>query len=73
MTGDVGMSTVTYGELIWGAQVSSKPRENLQRLRAFARLVPALELPADLGLAEPLRMQRTQRISLTGGDLAVHQ
>ena len=27
--------------------MSSKPKENLQRLRAFARLVPALELPAE--------------------------
>jgi tRNA(fMet)-specific endonuclease VapC len=48
--GDVGMSVITYGELIWGAQVSSKAKENLQRLRSFARLVPALELPA--GAAE---------------------
>ena len=29
--GEVGMSTITSGELIWGAQVSSKPKENLQR------------------------------------------
>ena len=45
--GDVGMSVVTYGELIWGAHASAKARENLQRLRAFARLVPALELPSE--------------------------
>ena len=45
--GDVGMSTITSGELIWGAQMSSKPKENLQRLRAFGRLVPALDLPAE--------------------------
>lgn len=45
--GDVGMSTITSGELIWGAQVSSKARENLQRLRAFGRLVPVLDLPAE--------------------------
>ena len=45
--GAVGMSTITSGELIWGAQVSLKPRENLQRLRAFARLEPVLDLPAE--------------------------
>jgi tRNA(fMet)-specific endonuclease VapC len=45
--GDVGMSVVTYGELIWGAEASSRARENLQRLRAFARLVMPLDLPSD--------------------------
>lgn len=46
VAGDVGMSTVTCGELVWGAHVSAKPQHNLQQLRAFARLVPTLDLPA---------------------------
>ena len=41
------MSVITYGELIWGAEASSKVRENLKRLRAFARLVTPLDLPSD--------------------------
>ena len=45
--GDVGMSVITYGELTWGAEASSKARENLQRLRAFARIVTPLDLPSD--------------------------
>lgn len=45
--GEMGMSVVTYGELVWGAHMSSKAKENLQRLRAFARLVTALDLPSD--------------------------
>lgn len=45
--GDVGMSVITYGELIWGAEASAKPKENLQRLRAFALLVLPLDLPSD--------------------------
>lgn len=45
--GDVGISVVTYGELLWGAETSSKVRENLQRLRAFARMVTPLELPLE--------------------------
>ena len=44
--GDVGMSVITYGELTWGAEASSKARENLQRLRAFARIVTPLDLPS---------------------------
>ncbi len=47
VAGEMGMSVVTYGELVWGAHMSSKAKENLQRLRAFARLVTALDLPSD--------------------------
>ncbi len=47
VAGEMGMSVVTYGELVWGAHMSSKAKENLQRLRAFARLVTALDLPPD--------------------------
>ena len=47
VVGDVGMSVITYGELIWGAEASAKREENVRRLRGFARLVPPLALPPE--------------------------
>lgn len=43
--GDVGMSVITFGELLWGAELSARPLENRKRLREFAQLVPPLDLP----------------------------
>jgi tRNA(fMet)-specific endonuclease VapC len=46
--GDVGMSVVTYLELIYGVWKSQRFEEGLARLEAFERLVPAQPLSGDV-------------------------
>ncbi len=43
--GDVGMSTITYGELLLGAEKSQYPGQVRERLQRFVNLVPVLTLP----------------------------
>jgi tRNA(fMet)-specific endonuclease VapC len=43
--GDVGMSMITYGELLFGAEKSQQPERAQERLQRFAELVPVLALP----------------------------
>jgi tRNA(fMet)-specific endonuclease VapC len=44
--GEVGLSMVTYGELLFGAtEKSQQPRQTTQRRERFAELVPELKLP----------------------------
>ncbi|MFP4062532.1 MAG: type II toxin-antitoxin system VapC family toxin [Halochromatium sp.] len=43
--GEVGMSMITYGELLLGAQKSQHPEQTAQRLVRFVELVPVLGLP----------------------------
>ena len=45
--GQVGMSMLTYGELLFGAEKSQHPQPATQRLEPFVELVPVLELPAN--------------------------
>jgi len=45
--GQVGMSIVTYGELLFGAEKSQHPQPAAERLSRFVELVPVLGLPAD--------------------------
>jgi tRNA(fMet)-specific endonuclease VapC len=45
--GSVGMSMVTYGELLFGAEQSQHPKPAAERLERFVELVPVLELPED--------------------------
>lgn len=47
--GDVGMSVVTYLELIYGAWKSQLREENLERIRELESLIPVLPLPASAG------------------------
>jgi tRNA(fMet)-specific endonuclease VapC len=46
--GDVGMSVVTYLELVYGAQKSQHPQDNLVRLEDLERLIPAQPLGSDV-------------------------
>jgi tRNA(fMet)-specific endonuclease VapC len=55
--GDVGMSMVTYGELLFGAAKSQQPARATDRLERFAEMVPMLPLPADA----PLHYARIRR------------
>ena len=44
--GKVAMSAITYGELCFGAEKSSKPRETRQILEHLVALIPVLPLDA---------------------------
>jgi tRNA(fMet)-specific endonuclease VapC len=43
--GEVGMSMITYGELLLGAEKSQHTKQAGQRLQRFVELVPVLALP----------------------------
>lgn len=43
--GEVGMSMITYGELLLGAEKSQHPKQAADRLQRFVVLVPVLSLP----------------------------
>ena len=45
--GQVGMSIMTYGELLFGAEKSQHPKPAEERLKRFVELVPVLPLPDD--------------------------
>ena len=45
--GDVGMSVVTYLELVYGAHKSQHPQDNLARIEELERLIPAQPLAPD--------------------------
>lgn len=45
--GEVGMSIITYGELLLGAEKSQHPQPTKERLRRFVELVPVLSLPRE--------------------------
>jgi tRNA(fMet)-specific endonuclease VapC len=47
--GEVGMSTITYGELIFGAQKSQHPKKTLSLLEELASLIPPLPLSTETG------------------------
>lgn len=43
--GEAGISVVTYGELIYGAEKSSHRSEALRRLQELVTILPALPMP----------------------------
>lgn len=43
--GEAGLSVITYGELIYGAEKSAKREAALERLRELITLLPALPMP----------------------------
>jgi len=45
--GSVGMSTVTYGELLYGAQKSHSTKKTLKILQELTSLIPPLPIPID--------------------------
>lgn len=46
--GDVGMSTITYGELLYGAQKSQHPKKTLMLLEELTSLIPPMPLATDV-------------------------
>lgn len=49
--GQVGMSTITYGELLYGAHKSLHPKQTIKTLQQLIALIPSLPIPADAGLS----------------------
>jgi tRNA(fMet)-specific endonuclease VapC len=49
IVGEVGMSTITYGELIFGAQKSAHPKKTLKLLDELTSLIPALPIATEAG------------------------
>jgi tRNA(fMet)-specific endonuclease VapC len=47
--GDIGMSVVTYLELVYGAWKSDQVETNLDRLEQLRNLIPVQSLDADVG------------------------
>lgn len=47
--GEVGMSTITFGELLYGAEKSSHPKKTLHILEELASLIPPIPLSTDVG------------------------
>ena len=48
--GDAAMSIVTLLELVYGAQKSQRPKENLSRIEQLENLIPALPLDKETAL-----------------------
>lgn len=49
VVGEVGMSTVTYGELVFGAIKSHHPKKALVAIEEFKGLVPPLPISTEAG------------------------
>jgi tRNA(fMet)-specific endonuclease VapC len=48
--GDVVMSEITWGELVYGAEKSRQRDDAMRRLEELASIIPIQPLPADAGL-----------------------
>lgn len=46
--GEVAMSVITYGELLYGAEKSQHPKKSRMILEELATLIPPLPLPTDI-------------------------
>lgn len=49
MFGEVGMSTITYGELFYGAEKSQHPKKTLHILEELIGLIPPLPISTEAG------------------------
>lgn len=47
--GDAAISTITWGELVYGAEKSTRRESVLDALREFTSFVPVMTMPADAG------------------------
>ncbi len=60
--GDVAMSSITFGELCFGASKSSKQVEAIQTLAALKQLIPVLSLDANASVQYGYVRQILQKI-----------
>lgn len=69
VVGEVAMSTITYGELIYGAEKSQHRQLNLNRLSELVHLVPPLPLPTDVGdFYGKIRAELEKKAALIGNN-----
>ena len=47
--GEVGMSTISYGELLYGAEKSHHPKKTLHLLEELASLIPPIPVSTEVG------------------------
>lgn len=47
--GEVGMSTITFGELFYGIQKSHHVKKNTENLEKLISFIPPLPIPTDIG------------------------
>lgn len=47
--GEVGMSTITYGELIYGTQKSQHSRKSMQILEELTSVIPPIPISTEVG------------------------
>jgi len=47
--GEVGMSIITYGELLYGAEKSHHPKKTLNTVEEIIKLIPPIPLSVDVG------------------------
>lgn len=47
--GQMAMSTITYGELLYGAVKSQSSKKSLENLEKLSHFIPPLPLPTDVG------------------------
>ncbi len=59
--GTVGMSTITYGELIYGAQKSHYSERAMTALEELTSLIPPLPLPTDTAKFYGIARQQLQQ------------
>jgi tRNA(fMet)-specific endonuclease VapC len=46
--GEVGMSTISYGELLYGAEKSQHPKKTLHLLEELSTLIPPIPISIDI-------------------------
>jgi tRNA(fMet)-specific endonuclease VapC len=49
VVGEAAMSTITYGELLYGAEKSKHPKKTLAILEEITGLIPVLPIPIEAG------------------------
>jgi tRNA(fMet)-specific endonuclease VapC len=47
--GEIAMSTITYGELLYGCEKSQRKKESLKILKQLSAYIPSLALSANVG------------------------
>ena len=67
--GDAGISVITYGELIYGAEKSAHRSEAIRRLQDLVTVLPALPMPeAAANIYGKLRSELEARAEMIGNN-----
>lgn len=67
--GQVGMSIITYGELLYGAQKSQYSKQSFETLQALTHLIPVISLPMNAAKCYgEIRAELTSTGNIIGGN-----